>query len=480
MTLPLPMGFRIALIHGVELLPAGRVLVGGNPTRVLRLTERGELAFRELCAGGVRSALHGALARRLIDAGMADPPPPRIQPDFSVTVVIPCLDRPELLESCLLTLGTGNAVLVVDDGSADPEAIAGVCVRHGARLVRRRVTGGPAAARNTALDLIETELVAFLDSDCTVPENWLERLLPHFLDPLVGAVAPRIVARVEPGARRSITERFAATASPLDLGDRPGAVAPQSRVSYVPTAALLARRRALPVAFDSSLRFGEYVDLVWRMVEHGWRVRYDPGVRVAHAEPSRLDLLLKRRYRYGTSAGPLAQRHPKRLMPLVSTPWPSLVVALLFFRRPRSAAVAFSVATLLLARTLRSAGAPAAMAPRLLGRAVGETALGAGKAATQLALPAILVAARRTGWPRAVASGLLFGPPALEWLKRRPEVDPLRWTALFIAGEVAYGAGVWRGCLRARTLEPLLPTLRMGRGAGAGAAGATRNWIDRA
>jgi mycofactocin system glycosyltransferase len=409
----------------------------------------------------VCSPLHGALARRLIDAGIADPRPPRIGPAYSVTVVIPCLDRPELLEACLSSTGAGGPVMVVDDGSADPEAVARVCERHGARLVRRSVTGGPAAARNAALDLVDTDLVAFLDSDCIAPAGWIESLLPHFLDPLVGAAAPRIIARVERGARRSITGRFAAAASPLDLGDRPASVTPQSRVAYVPTAALIVRREAMPGAFDSTLRFGEDVDLVWRLVERGWRVRYDPTVRVEHAEPSSFDRFLVRRYRYGTSAGPLARRHPGRLVPLVATPWPSLIVGLCLIRRPKAAIGAFAVATLLLARNLRRAGAPAALAPKLLGRAVGGTFLGAGKAGTQLALPVILVAAGRPGWLRAVGSSLLLGPAALEWLRRRPQLDPLRWTVLFIADDIAYGAGVWRGCMRARTLEPLLPTLRI-------------------
>ena len=137
-----------------------------------------------------------------------------------------------------------HPVVVIDDGSADPGAVAAIAARHGAALRRRAASGGPAAARNTGLAGIGTELIAFLDSDCTPPPGWVNELAAHFADPLVGAVAPRIVASgIGPGASRAA--RYAAVGGSLDLGPRPARVQPSSRVSYVPTAALAgAPRRA--------------------------------------------------------------------------------------------------------------------------------------------------------------------------------------------------------------------------------------------
>ena len=42
--------------------------------------------------------------------------------------------------------------------------------------------------------LVTTPLVAFLDSDTCPRQGWLDALLPHFQDPRVALVAPRIVA----------------------------------------------------------------------------------------------------------------------------------------------------------------------------------------------------------------------------------------------------------------------------------------------
>ena len=57
---------------------------------------------------------------------------------------------------------------------------------------------------------------------------------------------------------------------------------------------------------------------------------------------------------------------------------------------------------------------------------------------------------------RACALALLV--PALDdWARNVGESDALSYGALHVADDVAYGAGVWAGCIRERTLAPLVP-----------------------
>ncbi len=63
----------------------------------------------------------------------------------------------------------------------------------GGRFLALAANAGPAAARNAGLGQVTTPLVAFVDSDCVPDPHWLEPLLGHFDDPMVAAVAPRIV-----------------------------------------------------------------------------------------------------------------------------------------------------------------------------------------------------------------------------------------------------------------------------------------------
>ena len=140
-------------------------------------------------------------------------------------------------------------MVVVDDGSDDPGAIAEVCRAHGAEVIRRSANGGPAAARNQALVALGTELVAFVDSDCTVTEGWIERLVWLFDDPGIAAVAPRIRPERRAGGHghRALT-RYAEARSALDMGPDESEVGPGRLVRYVPTAALIVRRSALALS----------------------------------------------------------------------------------------------------------------------------------------------------------------------------------------------------------------------------------------
>lgn len=371
----------------------------------------------------------------------------------TVAAVVSAVRRPHVARAG----GSGlvDEVVVVDDGSADPAAVAAICARHAAALVRRDRPGGPAAARNAALAGIATDLVAFVDSDCHVPSGWVGRLLGHFADPLVVGAAPRVVTSRPRGPR-----------SALDMGDRSGTVGPGGRVPYVPTAALVLRREPLGTGFDPSLRHGEDVDLVWRLRGAGWRLRYDPSVEVVHDDPTSLGARLRRRFDYGTSVGPLARRHPGELDHLVVAPAPALAVGALVGGWPAAAAVCAGVTVRSVARPLRRRGVGWPQVGRLAARTMAYSWLGIGRWCGQFAwpvLPAVIAApgggtrGRRTA--RRLMIGLLVVTPLVE--EQRQAGEPasrwLRGLANGLLEQAAYGAGAFTGCRRERLAAPIVP-----------------------
>ena len=515
MTVPgLPIGFGVQFAPDTKYLDE-HTLFGGSPARVLRLSSAGVAALAALRDGAVRDRATASLARRLTDAQVAHPCPPAGAETPEVTVIVPVYNRAALLDRCLTGMGSNYRVIVVDDASADGGALAEVAARHGARLVRRAVNGGPGAARNTGLQLVSDGVVAFLDSDCVPDGDWIAQLLPHFADPLVAAVAPRIVA-LPSGTGAG---RFTAAAGSLDLGEQPARVVPGSRVSYVPTAALLVRRAAIDglvsehrsevrarsgaidglvsehrsevrarsgaidgivrpesglssqkstdsgrtmregMGFDEGMRVGEDVDLIWRLHRAGRRIRYVPTVTVAHHEPTTWPELLTRRFSYGTSAAPLAAKHPEFMAPLVLYPWPALTVAALLARRPGLAAVGYTGAVVGMLRTLRRSQVPPRDTLRAMAGATAQTWQGTGRYSTQFASPLLLlgiVAPGRSG-RRLAAASLLFGPALVEWRRRRPPLSPARFVLGRIADDVSYGAGVYAGAVRERSTVALRP-----------------------
>ncbi len=463
----LPEGVHLDLDPSVRNFAGGTVLTGGFPGRLVALSRNGAASLARLTGDRPLSEADRRLGRHLVSAGLAHP---RIGTgptglDRRLTVVVPVRDRVAQLDRCLAALGGEVPVVVVDDGSHDRAAVAAVCAARGARLLRREESGGPGAARNAALDVVDSELVALVDSDCTVAPGWLDPLIGMFDDPALGAVAPRVRPRFG-GPSRSALARFAAARSPLDMGSARGEVGPGRKVRYVPTAALILRRSAIG-RFDPALEVGEDVDLVWRMVDAGWHVRLEPAAMVWHDEPTTWTAWLRRRFRYGTSAGPLARRHPGRLAPVELRAWPSAAVAAGLGRRPWATAGLVLASALLTARQVRGHGIPFARTVRWSAASAGWTLVGAGRALTLVAGPLLplagLAAARRRPSQAATWALVALAPPLVDWWQKRPALDPLRWSAAWLADDLAYGAGVWAGCLRSRSAGPLLPVLKAGR-----------------
>jgi len=396
------------------------------------------------------------LARRLVSAGAFVPRPATASfGPGDVTVVVPVRDRPAQLARLLPALGDLRCI-VVDDASADAGATKEIAARHGARFVGLAVNAGPSGARNAGRAAAESALVAFVDSDCVPGAGWLDPLLGHFDDPLVAAVAPRIVPAVR---GRGAVARYQVLRSSLDRGPAEGPVRPLSPIPFVPSAAIVVRTdvAAGPELFDPELRVGEDVDLVWRLGNAGWDVRYVPASTVVHDGSPALGPFLARQAVYGTSAGPLALRHGDALAPLHTSAWSLAAWLLLVARRPVLALGAVAASVAILAHRLEGlVRDPVAVAAHIAGGGTARSALPALGTLARAWSPALVLglAPRRT---RKAAALALLVPALWDWARRPGALDPVRYGALHVADDVAYGMGVWAGCTRARTIVPLVP-----------------------
>lgn len=517
----LPDGFTVVLDRRARRLASvsgGTSLLGLSPGRLLHLSPT---ASRLLAAGDrltVRDAGSAALARRLLDTGIAHPavpappaaearpappadaapahsvpaPPARpshpgvpvagVRAERDVTVVVPVKDRPEQLRRLLAALAATApdlaGVIVVDDGSAEPGRCRAVAEAAGARLVRHQQSAGPAAARNTGLAEATSPLVAFLDSDVVPQPGWLAPLLAQLADPAVALAAPRIVGLAGAG-REGWLDRYERLRSSLDLGPDPGPIVPRTRIAYVPSAALLVRAALVTgtngdadahhsrALFDERMRVAEDVDLCLRLHAAGWRLRYEPAARVAHEHRVRPLAWWTRKAFYGTGAAPLAARHPGLVPPLVLAPWAAGVTLLVGWQRRWSvlaAGVVTGFAWRRMRRTVAKLHDPGATAGLLLGLGLGSAAGQAAGVLTRHWWPMTVLGCvfsrrvRRAALLAAVAEGLY------DWYRHRPPpeepgLDPVRYLVAHRLDDLGYGTGLWRGALQARTTAPLRPVI---------------------
>jgi mycofactocin glycosyltransferase len=468
--------WRCRLAAGVELRRIGRrvFVVGERPLTVVEVRPAALRVLGRLSPGAEVElpALRPAelrLLRRLDDAGLvALRPSPVASP--SVTIVVPVRDRPGELADCLASLrGVRHPrhlldVVVVDDGSARPSAVPA-----GVRLVRLPHSIGPAGARNAGARAARGDVLAFLDSDCVAEPGWLEALLPELADPEVAAVGGRIAAASE----RTWLERYEAVRSPLDLGAVRAAAGPGRAVPYLVTANLVVRRTDFEAAggLDEGLRWGEDVDLCWRLHRAGRRLVYQPAGQVRHRHRGGIRAFAATRASYARSEADLLARHPEgeRWLAL-SAGGAALVLGGLgaLFGRPRllaAGALALAVETAAAAGRLAPLGVPRRRAAEALLRGQASALYWVARQVTRYNGWVLVVAAlsqRRARGRLLGALAAVWAAPAIaDWRRLSPGQSMPAFLAAQLLDDTAYQYGLLHGCWQAGTLLPLRARLRL-------------------
>lgn len=95
-----------------------------------------------------------------------------------ISVVISVYKAERILKECLNSLFKNNyndfEVIVVDDCSRDGSV--DIARRYPCKIISLPEQRGPAFARDRGLSSADGEIVAFLDSDCIVPDDWLAKI----------------------------------------------------------------------------------------------------------------------------------------------------------------------------------------------------------------------------------------------------------------------------------------------------------------
>jgi hypothetical protein len=178
-------------------------------------------------SGAETSARHGELYERLLSArpvssrwradellggeqaelgGGPAPLPLRLPrnppPERTVGIIVPCYRHGIFLDDCIASIKAQTLaptrIVVVDDGSDDPETIEAIARLDGdpqVEVIRQESNRGPSAARNRALEVLETSYVLPIDADDKLLPDALERMLAQL------EAAPENVGFVYPHAQ---------------------------------------------------------------------------------------------------------------------------------------------------------------------------------------------------------------------------------------------------------------------------------------
>lgn len=449
---PIRMGTRVVLDEQAKFLDRD-LLCGGSPWRLLRLPGGSKIVAERWVGGGDVRAGEERFARTLVQQGLLHP---LFRGEVSVDdvdVIVPVYDDAASLTTVLTSLA-GLHLTVVDDGSRDALSIERAARSRRANLIRLEENAGPAAARNAGVRATVRPFIWFIDVDVELdsPVDVLSRLLAHMDDPLESAVAPR----VRGGAGTSVRDRFEQRFSPLDMGPRNGLVVPGGAVPYVPSACLLVRRASLGSGFDERLRVGEDVDLVWRLHDQGWLVRYVPDVVVTHRARDNWIDWWRQRVRYGESASALSKRHGTRLAPFRADAWTIATWVTALVGKPMVGLRIIDAARdQLRNRMLETTDNADKVAGELVGRGMVRAGGPMARAAVRTFGLVILLGAVHPKVRRRALVLFAVGT-AWRWRATRLHVADI---PIALVDDAAYGVGVVRGAIRSRTFGALKPNI---------------------
>jgi riboflavin kinase/FMN adenylyltransferase len=189
-----------------------------------------------------------------------------------------------------------NATLMVADNASTDDSVRWLRQEYpSVECIELEQNHGFAAGYNEALQRIDAEVYVLLNSDVRVSRNWLHVILPHFRDPLVGAVQPKILAELDPDR----FEYAGASGGYLDFLGYPfcrgrlfahterdeGQYDDCREVFWASGAALFVRSKVFHDlnGFEPEyFAHAEEIDLCWRMKRAGYRVLVEPAASVYH------------------------------------------------------------------------------------------------------------------------------------------------------------------------------------------------------
>ena len=211
----------------------------------------------------------------------------------SASILIPVLDRLDLLIPCLRSLAAlddtpSHEVVVIANGTPE-SALATLAGQESLVVVISSLNLGFGGGCNWGARFARGRYLVFLNDDTVVEPDWLRALVEVAEDdPRIGAVGSRLLDPDGTLQEAGSIIWSDATTHPVGRGLPPGTPAYDSvrDVDYCSACGLLVRREAWEAAggFDEAYfpAYREDVDLCLSLRARGYRTVYAPGARVVH------------------------------------------------------------------------------------------------------------------------------------------------------------------------------------------------------
>jgi biofilm PGA synthesis N-glycosyltransferase PgaC len=228
---------------------------------------------------------------------------PEIKKEFSLSIVVPCFNAEEVIESTIENLVKSDykglkKIIVVDDCSTDNSYdVIKKCAGKYENVLAVQTpknTGNAAGAKNYGAKFVDTELIGFTDDDSSPKDDAISKMIGFFNDENVAAVTSKVLVK----RRNNILEKIQAveykiiafTRKLLNFVDG----------IYVTNGPLSIYKKN---AFDKVGGFDvknltEDIEITWHFVAEGYKVCMGLSATVYTFVPNNLKAWFKQRIRW--------------------------------------------------------------------------------------------------------------------------------------------------------------------------------------
>src|SRR5580658_2977513 len=222
-----------------------------------------------------------------------------------VAVLIPAYNEEKVIERTVRAALNSNypnlRVIVIDDGSRDRtlEVARRAFEREeaaGRVIILTKANSGKAEALNYGIEHIgDAELFVGIDADTVIASDAISRLVPHFINPKVGAIA----GNAKVGNRVNLWTRWQALEYITSQNFERRALDVLGAVSVVPGAIGAWRVSAVREAGGYHVdTVAEDADLTMALLRRGYRVEYEDMALAFTEAPTNANGLMRQRFRW--------------------------------------------------------------------------------------------------------------------------------------------------------------------------------------
>jgi glycosyltransferase involved in cell wall biosynthesis len=250
-----------------------------------------------------------------------------------ISIIVPVFNRADEMAEFLSSFNdqrkiSGFEIVIVDDGSSDhlPSVYENFKNKLSLQLLKQK-NQGPGAARNLGMAHAKGDLFVFIDSDCTVPSDYIEKLkdkldncdfdafggpdtqkddFPPFLKAVNYSMTSFIGTGGTRGAKKSIAKYYPRS---FNMG--------------------IKKRIYNQIGGMNDLRHGQDMEYSNRIYKAGFKIVFFPDIIVYHKRRTNLKRFFKQIFNWGVTRINLGNIDPQMLKPVHALPAILLVILIL-------------------------------------------------------------------------------------------------------------------------------------------------------